>query len=167
MVAIIADVFDKAAAELDQKQTKYSTARESTNSMDESALTVSSHVTTKGHEAATARGGARKLQSKSAPKVISPSGKFSGLSSRGTLEDSAAAGFGKSPSKKGPPQPDLHASVVGQGGGAVGANKDTTGPKEPSTVASLRDATVTSPQAEKTGTTAKSKRDKDWRYKNR
>ncbi|KAL1476457.1 hypothetical protein MTO96_036478 [Rhipicephalus appendiculatus] len=105
MVAIITDVFDKAAADLDQKQTEYSTARESINSMDESALTAPSNATAKGTEAFSPRGGARKLESKSAPKVVSPSGKVAGSGSRGAREDSTALVSGKVLLEEGAPTP--------------------------------------------------------------
>ncbi|KAL3200183.1 hypothetical protein MRX96_043595 [Rhipicephalus microplus] len=149
MVLIIADVFDKAAAELDQNQTKYSTALAPTDSMDELALTVSSHATAKSREATTTHAGAKKLVSTPAPKVILPCRKLAGSSSSGAQDDLAAAGFGKSSSKKRHQQPDLHASDVDQGGGAQGT-KTVTG---------------SSRQAGKTCTTEKSTRNKGLRQR--
>ncbi|KAL3200184.1 hypothetical protein MRX96_043596 [Rhipicephalus microplus] len=145
MVTIIADVFDKAASELDQKKTKYSMAHAPTNTMGDSALPVSSHATEKGREATTTRTGVKQLDSTSAPKVISPSGMFAGSGSHEAPYNLAAARFGKSSSKKRRPHPDFHASNIDQGGGAQGT------------------MTVTLLQAEKTRTTEKSKRNKGLR----
>ncbi|XP_075739993.1 uncharacterized protein LOC142785397 [Rhipicephalus microplus] len=145
MVTIIADVFDKAASELDQKKTKYSTAHAPTNTMHDSALTVPSHATEKGREATTSRAQAKKLDSKSAHKDISPSAKFASSGFHGARENLAATCSAKSSLKKRRLQPNLHASDVGQGGCAQGTT------------------TVTSLQTEKTKTTKKSKRKKGLR----
>ncbi|KAH7934680.1 hypothetical protein HPB51_028956 [Rhipicephalus microplus] len=126
MVTIIADGLDEAASELDQEKTKYSTVHAPTNTMDESALTVSSHATEKGCEGTTTLTGAKKLDSVSGPNVISTSAKFASSGINEALEDLAATCSAKSPSKKRRLQPNLHASDVGQGGGAQGITTVTS-----------------------------------------
>ncbi|KAH7934669.1 hypothetical protein HPB51_028971 [Rhipicephalus microplus] len=126
MVTVIADVFEKAASELDQKQTKYSTAHAPTNTIHDSALPVSSNATEKGREATTTSTRVKQLDSQSTPKVISPSGMFAGSGSHGAPDNLAAAGFGKSSSEKWRLQSNLHASDVGQRGGAQGTTTVTS-----------------------------------------
>ncbi|XP_065289757.1 uncharacterized protein [Dermacentor albipictus] len=149
MVAIIKDVFDKAAGERVSKQAPPSTERFSAHVTDEAELTASVCGSETSNVAASPRGGARKSEPKAeACQDVAP-GK---VASPRSGPEKATAGS--------PPVESEGARK--QGVGAAGAKNDAKSHKA-SAVASPRDRTTSSPQGEKSGTAEKpasSRRDK-------
>ncbi|XP_050028831.1 uncharacterized protein [Dermacentor andersoni] len=147
MVAIIKDVFDKAAAERGSKQAPSSTERFSADIMDEAGLTASVCGTETSNVTASSRGGA----SKSEPKAEARHGAAPGqVASPRSGPEKATAGS--------PPVESEGARK--QGVGAAGAKKDA---KSRKASASPRERATSLPQGEKSGTAEKaasSRRDK-------
>ncbi|XP_075539519.1 uncharacterized protein LOC142574282 [Dermacentor variabilis] len=149
MVAIIKDVFDKAAVERGSKQAPSSTERFSADVMDEAVLTASVCGSETSNVTASPRGGAGKSEPKAEARQGVAPGK---VASPRSGPEKATAGSPPAESEGGRKQ----------GVGAAGAKKDAKSRKA-SAAASPRDRATSLPQGEKSGTAEKaasSRRDK-------
>lgn len=126
MVAIIKDVFDKAAAERGSKYADSSSERSATSVMDEAALTASLGGTEMSTAPTSPRGGARKSEPKAAsPHKAEAPGKAAG--SRSAPEDMKSR---KEPSTAAPPREGGTTSSSPQGDKSGAAEKAASSPRD-------------------------------------
>ncbi|XP_049520618.1 uncharacterized protein LOC125944300 [Dermacentor silvarum] len=126
MVAIIKDVFDKAAAERGSHYADSSSERSATSVMDEAALTASLGGTEMSTAPTSPRGGARKSEPKEAsPHKAEAPGKAAG--SRSAPEDTKSR---KEPSTAAPPREGGTTSSSPQGDKSGAAEKAASSPRD-------------------------------------